>query len=89
MKRFLLDIILPVACVASLAVACTNTEDTVRTLEGLGFTNIETHGYSPTMCGKDGTCTKFTAVNAQGRTVRGAVGCSRMGCGKGCTVRFD
>lgn len=55
----------------------------------MGFTNIQITGYDAFACyDSDGTCTGFEATNPQGRQVRGAVGCSRTGCGKGCTVRF-
>ena len=88
MKRFLIDALFVLFPVAVLAVSCTNVDDTRSTLEGMGFTDIKTTGYDAWSCGKDDTCTGFEATNPQGRPVRGAVGCARFGCGKGCTVRF-
>lgn len=69
--------------------SCTNEDDSRDTLEAQGYTNIELTGYAWNRCAEsDSTCTGFVAVGPTGLTVRGAVGCSRTGCGKGCTVRI-
>lgn len=81
------------------AFSCTNEEGARGALEGMGYTHIELTGYSWNKCSdSDSTCTGFVArgpatMDERGRwhsglTVRGAVGCSRTGCGKGCTVRI-
>lgn len=90
MKRFLIDALFLLAPVAVIVGSCTNPDATRSTLEDMGFTNIEITGYDAFACSdSDGTCTGFTALNPQGRPVKGAVGCSRVtSCGKGCTVRF-
>lgn len=83
MKKFLF-----VALMAA-AFSCTNEEGSMEALEGMGFHHIELTGYAWNKCSdSDSTCTGFVATNPNGYTVRGAVGCSRTGCGKACTVRI-
>lgn len=68
------------------AAACTDDANTIRTLQAYGFTHIQTTGFEPYACSEDDTFqTGFTARNAQGRTVSGAVCCGMF---KNCTVRF-
>jgi hypothetical protein len=71
-----------------LVASCTDTEATRQVLEDQGYTNITVGGYTAFSCGKDTTCTEFTATTPAGRHVSGAVGCG-VGCGKSCTIRFD
>lgn len=78
-----------IALALTLLLSCTNDDATRGTLEAQGYTDIQITGYAPWHCGEDdSTCTGFVAVGPTGMTVRGAVGCSRTGCGKGCTVRI-
>lgn len=67
--------------------ACTDGDGARRALQNAGFKNIVTKGYAYLGCSKDDMFhTKFTAVNAEGKTVTGVV------CGgwfKGSTIRFD
>lgn len=76
------------AIIAVVLLACTDTERTVALLESQGYTNVTTEGYGMFSCGRDETCTKFTATNPMGRQVTGVVGCGYTGCSKACTVRF-
>lgn len=77
-------LLIPLLAILALQ-GCTSRDETKRTLEDYGFTNIVIGGYSFS-CGRDDSfCTSFTATNPAGRPVRGAVGCGFM---KGCTVRF-
>lgn len=78
MKRIML--------LATLAIACTDETETVRTLQSSGFTEIQTTGYRFFGCGDSDTfSTGFRAKNPHGETVEGVVCC---GWPKGCTVRF-
>jgi hypothetical protein len=85
--------------IMSVLFSCTNEGDSRATLEAQGYTNVELTGYAWNKCSDDdSTCTGFAAdgpVHLDPRTgnlvttrVHGAVGCSRTGCGKGCTVRI-
>lgn len=66
---------------------CSNADRTKQTLVKMGFTEIETTGYSPFACGKnDWYCTGFKAKNTQGVPIEGSVGCGLIF--KGCTVRL-
>lgn len=68
--------------------ACDDTTTARRALENMDFADIQVGGFAPFMCGKGDTfATKFTAKNAHGKTVTGAV-CSSW-LTKGATVRFD
>lgn len=82
--------ILIAVCLA-FCFSCTNEGGALKTLEDAGFTNVELTGYDWLTCGdSDETCTGFRALNPTGtRWVEGAVGCNLMGCGKGCTIRFN
>lgn len=72
-------------CVLS---GCTDDSATRKALKNMGFKDIETHGHAWFSCSKDdGTCTKFSATNQNGRKVSGAVGCGYFF--KNCTVRFS
>jgi hypothetical protein len=76
--------------VAALSVAlsgCTQSQDViVNDLSAYGFTNIETTGYDPLVCGNDDVyATKFEATNTQGQRVAGVV-CAGMFF-KGGTLR--
>lgn len=74
------------ALLVSLLVACTDEDNTVRTLEAHGFTEIRTTGYAPFACSKsDDFSTGFLATNPAGKRVEGTVCCGLL---KGCTVRF-
>lgn len=76
------------AIVAALLLAsCTDDSATVRTLQAAGFTDIQTTGWSPWVCGRDDSFeTGFRAKNPHGQVVEGAVCCGFLA--KGCTVRF-
>lgn len=66
--------------------ACTSDNDAHRALEGAGFTEIETQGYSIWGCSdKETFRTKFKARNPQGTVVTGVV-CSDWL--KAATIRF-
>ena len=79
--------ILLVMSAAVLLAACDDPKAARKALGNLGFTNVETKGYSWFGCGKDDSfSTAFEATNAQGQRVTGVV-CS--GWFKGATVRFD
>jgi hypothetical protein len=72
--------------VAIICTGCTNQDATRRTLLANGFTEVKVGGWSLS-CGRDDTfCTSFSAINPQGVSVKGAVGCGLLF--KGCTVRF-
>lgn len=92
MKRTIIDASFLLAVVISFGIgaSCTNEADSQRALEDMGMTNIEFTGHDMFTCSKsDDTCTGFTAINPQGRHVKGAVGCGHQwACTKGCTVRF-
>ena len=73
------------ALVLTLA-ACTDPDGARRTAENHGLTHVQITGYSFWGCSEDdGWRTEFTALNAQGRSVRGVV-CS--GVLKGNTLRL-
>jgi hypothetical protein len=83
----------------SVLFSCTNEADSREVLEAQGYTDIQILGYGWNKCADDdATCTSFVATGPAtigkegqvwpGRKVHGAVGCSRTGCGKGCTVRI-
>lgn len=66
---------------------CTDEDNSKRTLEDSGYTNIHIGGYSAFMCGEDDTFhTAFTATNPAGKVVSGTVCCGMLL--KGCTIRF-
>lgn len=78
-------LLLVLACVLSFA--CTDEDNTRRTLQMHGFSKIQTTGYSPFTCDdKDSFATGFRAINPTGHIVEGTVCCGLWG--KGCTVRF-
>lgn len=71
----------------ALVLGCTDEANTVRTLRSVGFTDIQTTGYSMFGCGDDDTfSTGFTAKNTSGDPVSGVVCCGFIG--KGCTIRY-
>lgn len=73
--------------ISLLIIGCTNQEDAKKALSSMGFTDIETHGYSWFSCSKDDWYhTKFTAYNPKGQFVDGVV-CSGLFF-KNSTVRF-
>lgn len=70
-----------------ILIGCSSSNDATKALNAQGFTSIQTHGRAFFVCSEDDTfATKFTAKNAKGETVTGAV-CS--GWLKGSTIRFD
>lgn len=73
--------------VAAIALcACTDDDNTARTLKASGFTDITVTGYEPFGCGQGDTfSTGFRAKNPKGDQVNGVVCCGLL---KGCTVRF-
>ena len=73
--------------IAALAlVACTDDDNTRRTLRAQGFRDIETTGYAFFGCGdNDAFKTGFRAKNVNGESVEGVVCCGWL---KNCTVRF-
>lgn len=81
MKTILLALVVIASCAA-----CTNENDTRRTLDAMGFTHIQTGGYDWLACGDDYTYhTHFTAINPAGKQIEGTVCCGIM---KGCTPKF-
>jgi hypothetical protein len=78
-------LVMALAFTATL-VACTDDENTVRTLKASGFTDIQTTGYAAFACSDSDTFhTGFRAKNPRGDVVEGVVCCGMM---KACTVRF-
>ena len=80
MKQFLL-----IACLALSA--CTDSENTKKTLERAGYKPLEVGGYA-WLAGSKGDVyvTKFKAVAVNGDTVTGVV---TKGWFKGSTIRLD
>lgn len=70
-----------------MAASCDVSDDeTSRVLRAHGFTDVKTHGHAFFACSKGDTfATEFSAKNAQGQPVSGAVCCGLL---KSCTVRF-
>lgn len=78
---------LMIVAAAILLGACTDESGARRALNSQGLTPVKVGGYALWACSKDDDfATKFTARNARGETVTGAV-CS--GWLKGNTIRFD
>lgn len=66
---------------------CSNSNDARHALKSAGYSEIQTHGWSPFACGDgDFFSTKFTAVNPAGVRVTGTV-CSGL-IFKSSTIRF-
>ena len=80
--------ILAIALIGIMCAGCSDADTARRALDNMGFTEIETFGYSFWAgCSKDDTfVTKFRAKNVNGKMVTGVV-CN--GWLKGATVRFD
>ena len=77
--------VLMVLFVMFAAGSCTDEEATIAALGDEGYTDIRAGGYAWFACSKDDRFkTKYTARNAQGKQVSGAVCCGFL---KGCTVR--
>lgn len=78
---------LTVMAVLLVAGCFTSDDETMRTVEAQGFTEVRLGGAAPFRC--DGKSDKvgqhFSAVNPAGRRVEGVVCCGVL---KGCTVRF-
>ncbi len=69
-----------------LLCACSSPDESRRTLDNAGYTDIETTGWEPFACGeKDTFSTGFRATNPSGQRVSGVVCCGVI---KRCTVRF-
>lgn len=80
--KFLLSLFVSV-----LLFGCSSSNDANKALKAMGFTNIQTTGYSIFGCSDDDTFhTGFTAIDLKGNTVSGVV-CS--GWVKGATVRIN
>lgn len=80
---------LPLLVCAAIALAgCTDEDGATKALHSAGLKPVSVGGYAWFACDSksDDFATKFTAVNAQGETVTGAV-CS--GWLKGKTIRYD
>lgn len=76
-----------IAIAAVALLACTDDDNTFRTLKASGFTDIAVTGYSWFECGEgDAYHTGFVAKNTKGDRVEGTVCCGLWF--KGCTVRF-
>lgn len=77
-------------CVVILSTSCTSTNDFQKgkkQLENQGYTNIENTGWNAFCCGDEDTfSTGFTALDKEGRTVRGCFCSSVL---KGVTIRFE
>jgi hypothetical protein len=81
-----MKITIPLLLICLLLSACSAPDDAHRILDEQGYTNIQIGGYVFMMCSVDDLfSTYFTATNAIGRQVTGAV-CS--GLAKGSTIRF-
>lgn len=75
-------------CALLLATAaCSSDADSIRTLQSMGFTDIQLGGHAfISGCAEDDLFyNKFTAKNPQGRQVSGVVCCGIL---KSCTGRF-
>ena len=82
-------ILLAIMLCVTIGPACTNDEGAMRTLRVSGYTDVKLTGHSFMSCSDDdGSCTGFTATAPNGERVEGAVGCSLLGCTKGCTIRL-
>lgn len=80
MKKFALALMLV------LTPACTKESATREALDDMGFTDVQTGGYSVFGCGKGYTFhTKFTARNPHNKFVSGVVCCGVL---TGCAVKF-
>lgn len=80
--------ILMLAVVAIALSACSDSDGAKRHLSNMGFTNIETQGWSFFGCSEDDFWkTEFTAKGPTGQNVEGVV-CEGFFF-KGATVRFD
>lgn len=77
-----------VVAAALLLSACTDKKGATEALESSGLKPVDVGGYAWLSCDTDSDvfATKFTAVNATGQTVSGAV-CS--GWFKGKTIRYN
>jgi len=83
MKKQTLVLILLAAALSG----CSSATDATKALQGAGYTDIKTDGYSVFGCGQDDSFkTKFTAKGPTGVQVSGVV-CS--GWFKGSTIRTD
>lgn len=83
MKRILFASVLAV-----LLSGCTDADSTKRAVEGAGYTNVQTQGYSVWGCAKDDVVhTSFTATDQKGRAISGTY-CSGL-IFKGGTIRLD
>jgi len=69
-----------IALLCLLASACTNDDDTVRTLKIAGYTDISITGWAPM------SCSGVTALNPLGKPASGVVCCGLVF--KSCTIRF-
>jgi len=83
MKKFIAILVIGLFCTA-----CSDPNTARRALDSMGFTQIETLGWTFfNGCGKDDSfATRFQAKNPNGKPVSGVV-CN--GWFKGATVRFD
>lgn len=78
--------IIAFACFAALA-GCTDADGARKALEGAGYSDVQTQGYSFFGCSQDDTFhTKFVAKGPSGKPVEGVV-CKAMF--KGSTIRTD
>jgi len=76
-----------VALVAGALAGCSDAKTAIRALEGAGYTEVETTGWSFFGCGENDTFkTSFKAKGPTGKPVAGVV-CS--GWLKGATIRTD
>lgn len=76
------------AVVLATATGCTDGPKAQKAVEGMGYTQVKTHGYSFFGCAQDDFVkTKFTAIDQRGQKVSG-VFCSGL-IFKGGTVRLD
>ncbi len=80
MKRIILSLFIALS-------GCTSEDETRRTLDALGYTDVRTHGYAWFACSQEDTFqTEFSATNPNGRKVHGVVCCGAFL--RKCTVRF-
>lgn len=58
-------------------------------IERAGYTEIRLGGTDRMRCDREPQSRSFTALNPTGSRVHGVICCSVIGCGKGCTMRWD
>lgn len=79
--------IIAIAMFGAIVAGCTDPRAANKALDDMGFTDVQMTGYRIFTCGKDYTFhTGFSAKNARGKIITGAVCSSWLG---GSAVKFD